>query len=347
MGLNPLSMSATSHSLPDQFPLPPPGRTGWPWTEASPPLSPTRSDGSLWPRVSVVTPSFNQAPYLEETIRSVLLQGYPNLEYIVMDGGSTDGSVEIIRRYADWVAAWVSERDAGQADAINKGFRHASGEILAWLNSDDIFYPGAVQAQVKYLIERPTVEVVYGDCQYVSAHGQPVQTAYARPFAPRELLRFTLMYQPTVFFRRAAMERSGPLDAGFQFALDAEYWLRLHRNGARFGYHPALVATYRLHDSSKTIGSVTKMHAETERLIVQYASPGERVGLLADHYLQTAIRLVNQGQTRSSWAYARAACALRVRIRLLAYLGAVFDQVTGLPLYRSMLGVWLRLKSRV
>jgi cellulose synthase/poly-beta-1,6-N-acetylglucosamine synthase-like glycosyltransferase len=117
-----------------ELPPPPTGKTGWPWTEGTPALDHTRPDGQPWPRVTIVTPSFNQAEYIEETIRSVLLQGYPNLEYIIIDGGSTDGSVDIIRRYEPWLAHWISEPDRGQSHALNKGFRRASGQIMALLS---------------------------------------------------------------------------------------------------------------------------------------------------------------------------------------------------------------------
>src|SRR5213592_2149932 len=126
------------------LPAPPWGKSGWPWTVESPQLTDTRPDGYPWPRISIVTPSYNQGQFIEETIRSVLLQGYPNLEYIVIDGGSTDESIAILRKYEKWIAHWVSERDKGQSEAINKGFAQATGEIFAWLNSDDVYERGAI-----------------------------------------------------------------------------------------------------------------------------------------------------------------------------------------------------------
>ena len=136
-----------------ELPPPPPGKSGWPWTEETPMAPPTLPDGSPWPRVSIVTPSYNQGQYLEETIRSVLLQGYPDLEYIIIDGGSTDESVTIIEKYAPWLAYWVSEPDRGQSHAINKGFARATGEIYAWLNSDDYYWPGAIVIAARAVLQ--------------------------------------------------------------------------------------------------------------------------------------------------------------------------------------------------
>ena len=121
-------------------------KQGWPWIEASDSLPDKMPNGSDWPRISIVTPSYNQGKFLEETIRSVFLQGYPNLEYIIIDGGSTDNSIEIIKKYEPWLTYWVSEKDRGQSHAINKGFEHATGEIYGWLNSDDYFLPRALKA---------------------------------------------------------------------------------------------------------------------------------------------------------------------------------------------------------
>ena len=144
---------------------PPRDKTGWPWTRESPRAADTLPDGSAWPKISIVTPSYNQGQFIEETIRSVLLQGYPNLEYIVIDGGSTDGTVDILRKYERHIDFWVSERDKGQAAAINKGFARASGEILAWLNSDDTYQMGVFAQVAELFCQRPDVEVISGRCR--------------------------------------------------------------------------------------------------------------------------------------------------------------------------------------
>lgn len=203
------------------LPPPPPGRVGWPWTD--PPL-PTVSSG---PRVTIVTPSFNQAAYLEATIRSVLLQGYPALEYFVIDGGSTDGSREIIARYAPYLDFCVSEPDRGQAHAINKGFERATGQIIAWLNSDDYYTPGALVRVVSEFESDATLEWVYGDCVLFSEPGGGSAPCPSQPFQYETALRgASPICQPSAFFRRSLLDKTGVLDETFNLAMDYDLWLR-------------------------------------------------------------------------------------------------------------------------
>src|SRR5512143_3853617 len=171
--------------------------------------------------VSIVTPSFNQVQYIEETIRSVLSQDTPQIEYLIVDGGSTDGTVEVIRKYEDRLVWWVSERDGGQTDAINKGFARAQGEILAWINSDDTYEPGAVAAAVTYLQEHPNVGMVYGDCNYINTSGEVIGKFEAAQTNYRLLRRgVTRIPQQTMFFRAELWKQVGPLDPSFYFAMD-------------------------------------------------------------------------------------------------------------------------------
>lgn len=158
------------------FPTSPYGKTGWPWTEGSDLLPDRMPDGSDWPKISIVTPSFNQAQYLEETIRSVLMQGYPNLEYMIIDGGSTDGSIEIIKKYEPWLAYWVSEPDCGQSHAINKGWKRSGGDLLAWLNSDDFLARNALETvAIQYsACEKGKVGFIHGKAIVIDEEGQPL-----------------------------------------------------------------------------------------------------------------------------------------------------------------------------
>lgn len=236
-----------------ELPPPPPGKTGWPWTEESPQLPDTMPDGSPWPWVSVVTPSYNQVQFLEETIRSVLLQGYPNLEYIIMDGGSTDGSVEVIRKYEPWLAYWVSEPDRGQTEAIKKGFRRARGQILAWLNSDDTYNPDAVSKAVRCLHEHPAVAFIYSNYYVVDEEEQHLYRARTRTFDISQQVLQNLIPQPTTFIRRDAVEAVGGLDESLHYAMDYDLWIRLGLHFPVSHLPRAILASFRMHTRSKTV----------------------------------------------------------------------------------------------
>jgi len=207
------------------------------------------------PKVSIVTPSYNQAHFLEKTIQSVLSQDYPNLEYIIVDGGSTDGSVEIIRRYADRLAWWVSERDKGQTDALNKGFGRAAGDILAWINSDDTYNPGAIREAVEYLLAHPEAGMVYGDADLIDADGVVLGRFPASQTDYRRLRQgYVHIPQQSSFFRGELWRKVGPLDPSFYFAMDYDLWVRLARQ-APLHYIPRLWANFRLHSSGKSVAS--------------------------------------------------------------------------------------------
>jgi glycosyltransferase involved in cell wall biosynthesis len=187
----------------------------------------TENRTTRWPKISLVTPSFNQVRYVEETMRSVLDQGYPNLEYIVMDGGSTDGSADVIGRYSDRLAHWVSEPDDGQTDALIRGFRRATGEIMGWLCSDDILEPGSLFEVARAFTENPDWQVLYGDASWIDAEGRPLRRQKEIDFS-----RFVFMYdynylpQPSTFWRRGIYEKVGGLDPSFDLAMDADLWAR-------------------------------------------------------------------------------------------------------------------------
>ncbi|HUM49425.1 MAG TPA: glycosyltransferase family 2 protein, partial [Anaerolineaceae bacterium] len=212
-------------------------------------------DENALPKVSIVTPSFNQAPFLEQTLRSVLEQDYPNLEYIVIDGGSTDGSCEIIQKYADRLAYWQSQPDHGQTDAINQGFAHATGEILAWLNSDDLLLPGAVSAAVRALDEHPQAAMVYGDALLINAEGKTIGKFPAAQTDYRKLRRgYVHIPQQASFFRAELWHKVAPLDVSFYFAMDYDLWVRLAAL-APLVYIPQFWAAFRLHGEGKSIAA--------------------------------------------------------------------------------------------
>ncbi|OPY25912.1 MAG: Glycosyltransferase AglE [Methanocella sp. PtaU1.Bin125] len=206
------------------------------------------------PRVSIVTPSFNQAPFLETTIRSVVEQDYPDIEYVVVDGGSTDGSQEIIKRYADRIAFWVSERDNGQSDAINKGFRKCTGDIVAWINSDDVYVEGAIPLVARYFAEHPDVDMVHGDIDFIDGRGKFISKVKTADFTLPELLVTNRVSQPSVFWRRKLFDEIGYLDESFHYVMDYDFWIRVAMKH-KVRHVGATVAQFRLHDTSKTISS--------------------------------------------------------------------------------------------
>jgi hypothetical protein len=199
-----------------------------------------------------VTPSFNQGEFIEETIRSVLLQGYPNLEYFVMDGGSTDGSVEIIRKYARWLD-WESQPDGGQSSAINKGWKHASGEVLAWLNSDDLLLPGALYDVAAHWAQNPGVGFIHAQTDMVDREGRPTGRKWGAPFALEQSLLASENYvaQQSTFISRSAVEQVGFLDEALEMSMDWDLWVRI---AAQFEvvFIPAVWSRIRIWDGTKT-----------------------------------------------------------------------------------------------
>ena len=235
----------------EELPEPDNEKKGWPWTQGSEKLP----DGAPWPKLTIVTPSYNQGQFLEETIRSVLLQGYPDLEYIIIDGGSTDNSIEIIKKYEPWLTYWESQPDRGQCHAINKGWAKAKPGIWAWLNSDDTYFPGTLPKAILALKNHPQVKLVYATVSHTDENNQHLYYYYGKP-VPSGLKRMRFWEgwntpQPTVFFYSQLVEQYGGLDENFHLALDYELFIRFSKH-VKFKCIDEIWATARIHSQAKT-----------------------------------------------------------------------------------------------
>lgn len=267
-----------------ELPPPPPGHTGWPWTEETQPLPASTPTNEPWPLISIVTPSFNQGIYLEETIRSILLQGYPNLEYILIDGGSTDDSVAIINKYKRWLAHSVSERDRGQAHAINKGLALCTGTIFQWINSDDYLLAGALGKIAPALQDADAVAGVVVD--FDEAGTRP-------PLAPVKLKAESLIYadataqwhQPGVWMRREQVTACGGIDESYHYSFDWDLTIRYLGMFPRVNYLTDVLVYFRLHPQSKTVSSWDRFMQERYHVLQKLA------GTSSPSLIRTASRL--------------------------------------------------------
>lgn len=241
----------------DDLPPSPPGKIGWPWTKESSQLPETMLSGQSWSCISIVTPSYNHGQFIEETIRSVLLQGYPNLEYIVIDGGSTDETVQIIKKYTRWLKYWVSEPDRGQSHAINKGLKRCSGEIFNWINSDDLLVPGALKAIAMAWREKPQAIIAgrvinfdeEGAENLISPNALSLENFINIRKARENGMRW---HQPGTFLPRASVSSVGGVQEDLKFCMDHILMIDLLQKH-EIVYIPEILARFRLHESSKTL----------------------------------------------------------------------------------------------
>jgi glycosyltransferase involved in cell wall biosynthesis len=211
------------------------------------------------PRISIITPSFNQAAFLEQTISSVIGQNYPNLEYIVIDGGSTDGSVDVIRKFQNHLAFWVSEKDRGQTHAINKGLQRATGDIIAYLNSDDFYLEGTLARVAEHFVRHPDVDLVHGRCRVVDEQGTKIGERCGSITRYEEILDLWDVWwnrrnfvQPEVFWTKRIGDRIGPFREELFWVMDYEYWLRILHAGGRVGFVDAELAAFRMQPNQKS-----------------------------------------------------------------------------------------------
>ena len=244
------------------LPAPPEGKIGWPWTVESQQMPAIIADGQSWPKITIVTPSYNQGQFLEETIRSVLLQGYPNLEYIIIDGGSVDESVNIIKRYESWCYFWVSEKDSGQSSAIAKGFERATGEIQAWLNSDDLYNINSFKHISKLFEANQDVQVIYGNRYLIDEESRIIGNMFYPSFLTSGFWGLGQpVAQEATFWRTLAYKRCGGIDKSLFFAMDYDLFLRMFKE-SKFKKLNKMIGMYRNHAATKSSNFEEIMWAE-------------------------------------------------------------------------------------
>jgi len=312
-----------------KFPQPEIDQQGWPWDDVPSALPELMSNGSSWPKITIVTPSYNQGDYIEETIRSVLLQGYPNLEYIIMDGGSDDESVKVIEKYSAWVTHWESKSDRGQSHAINKGFAMSTGDIIAWLNSDDILLSGALNAIALAYMQDPD-KIILADVQNRFEDGRPSRIIKQKNV---KLVNFINpwneawgWHQPGVYISRMMYEKSGALDENLHYAFDNDWMCRLLLI-AEPQYVDQPIAGFRIHNQAKTTACVPDVYLECEKVSLRYSEyvPSLKRGELSAHFAlrNAGVHLGERPEFLSFWD--RGKTATYLFRALIAYPLVIFN----------------------
>ena len=305
------------------------------------------------PLVSIITPSFNQAEFIEQTLQSVLQQDYAPIEYLVIDGGSTDGSISVIEKYSDRLAYWVSEPDQGQVDAINKGLRRATGEIVAWINSDDMYVAGAISEAVAALQAHQDVGMVYGDGIMVDGNNKLLDLHAYRTYDVLDLLCFDVLLQPTVFMRREVLDKVGLLSDQYHMVLDHDLWIRIASEGPIL-HIPSFWAVERTHEGAKTV-AMTGTFIEEARELIRRAEESSVLGDLiranerkvrASYHAFAARRMIDGGEHRKATSEIFNASITDPRIGLRYWYKAVQASLSAVGLERFFLG-YRKLRRRL
>ncbi|MBS0319974.1 MAG: glycosyltransferase [Proteobacteria bacterium] len=285
--------------------------------------------------IAVVTPSFNQAPFLEQALASVAQELCAGDEHVVFDGGSSDGSLAILQRWATRIR-YVSAPDGGQADAVNQGLRATTGDVVGWLNSDDFFYPGAFDAVRAAFAAHPDIDVVYGHADHVDIDGHPYEPYPTESFDFQRLTQTCFICQPALFFRRRVIDQVGLLDVSLRYCLDYEYWLRLALAGRTFLYIDARLAASRMYPTNKTLGSRVAVHEEIVAMLRR------RLGRVPDRWLFNYGHAVADSRVDRNlhpWRYGR--CMVRASLAAaLRYNGRISSAM------RAQVFAWMRSGAR-